>query len=107
MLLLILVLGISGSYLALLLTGMALNVGSYTGLIMIIGIIGENLIFTFLQFKESLHEKNVDDAITFAISTRLRHNTLGIHEIAIVDQFDKGYTTNGKTGTCTVFDLKL
>ena len=70
--LLIAVLGISGSYLALYLTGTALNVGSYTGLIMIVGIIGENAIFTFLQFKESLHEKNVDDSIIYAISTRLR-----------------------------------
>src|SRR5258706_14388067 len=70
--LLIAVLGISGSYLALYLTGTPLNVGSYTGLIMIVGIIGENSIFTFLQFKESLHEKTVDDSIIYAISTRLR-----------------------------------
>ena len=70
--LLISILGISGSYLALFLTHTPLNVGSYTGLIMIVGIIGENAIFTFLQFKESLAEQSVDDAITFAISTRLR-----------------------------------
>jgi Cu/Ag efflux pump CusA len=70
--LLIGVLGISGSYLALYLTHTALNVGSYTGLIMIVGIIGENAIFTFLQFKESLHEKSVDESIIYAISTRLR-----------------------------------
>ena len=70
--LLIAVLGISGSYLALWLTGTPLNVGSYTGLIMIVGIIGENSIFTFLQFKESLHEKSVDDSIIYSISTRLR-----------------------------------
>ncbi|MEE1944544.1 efflux RND transporter permease subunit [Pedobacter sp. KR3-3] len=72
LILVIAVLGISGSYLALFITHTPLNVGSYTGLIMIVGIIGENAIFTFLQFKESLHEKNVDDAITYAISTRLR-----------------------------------
>ena len=66
------VLGISGSYLALFLTGTALNVGSYTGLIMIVGIIGENSIFTFLQFKESLHDKTVDESIEYSISTRLR-----------------------------------
>jgi CzcA family heavy metal efflux pump len=66
------VLGISGSYLALFLTGTPLNVGSYTGLIMITGIIGENAVFTFLQFRESLHEKNTDDAIIYSISTRLR-----------------------------------
>nr|WP_121273779.1 efflux RND transporter permease subunit [Pedobacter schmidteae] len=72
LILLIAVLGISGSYLALFFTHTPLNVGSYTGLIMIVGIIGENAVFTFLQFKESLHEKNIDDAITYAISTRLR-----------------------------------
>jgi CzcA family heavy metal efflux pump len=65
-------LGISGSYLALFLTNTPLNVGSYTGLIMIVGIIGENAIFTFLQFNESLKEKIVEEAIVYAISTRLR-----------------------------------
>ncbi|SEW22400.1 heavy metal efflux pump, CzcA family [Chitinophaga sp. YR573] len=66
------VLGISGSYLALYLTNTPLNVGSYTGLIMIVGIIGENAIFTFLQFKDSLCKHRVDDAIIYSISTRLR-----------------------------------
>ncbi|MEO8412739.1 MAG: efflux RND transporter permease subunit [Ginsengibacter sp.] len=70
--LIIAVLGIAGSYLALFITGTPLNVGSYTGLIMIVGIIGENSIFTFLQFKETLHDKNVDESIVYAISTRLR-----------------------------------
>lgn len=70
--LLIAVLGISGSYLALFLTNTPLNVGSYTGLIMIVGIIGENAIFTFLQFKEARLTMNVDDSIVYAISTRLR-----------------------------------
>ncbi|MET4080399.1 CzcA family heavy metal efflux pump [Pedobacter sp. UYP30] len=65
-------LGISGSYLALFFTNTPLNVGSYTGLIMIVGIIGENSIFTFLQFKESLAGSTVNDAVTYAISTRLR-----------------------------------
>jgi len=72
LILLIGVLGISGSYLALWLTNTPLNVGSYTGLIMIVGIIGENSIFTYLQFRESLHEKTVDDSIIYSISTRLR-----------------------------------
>ncbi len=71
--LLISVLGISGSYMGLYFTGTALNVGSYTGLIMIVGIIGENAIFTFLQFRESLKlSNNVDEAIIYSISTRLR-----------------------------------
>lgn len=72
LILLIAVLGISGSYLALFVTHTPLNVGSYTGLVMIVGIIGENAIFTFLQFKASLSENEVDEAITYAISTRLR-----------------------------------
>lgn len=70
--LLIAVLGISGSYLGLYLTNTPLNVGSYTGLIMIVGIIGENAIFTFLQFQESLATQSADEAIVYAISTRLR-----------------------------------
>lgn len=70
--LLVAVLGISGSYLALYLTQTPLNVGSYTGLIMIVGIIGENAIFTFLQFRDTLATKSVDDAVIYAISTRLR-----------------------------------
>ena len=41
-------------------------------LLMIVGIIGENAIFTFLQFKENLHLQTVDESIEFAISTRLR-----------------------------------
>jgi CzcA family heavy metal efflux pump len=66
------VLGISGSYLSLFITHTPLNVGSYTGLIMIVGIIGENAIFTFLQFREAMAEKGVDEAIVYSISTRLR-----------------------------------
>lgn len=72
LILLIAVLGISGSYIALYLTGTPLNVGSYTGLIMIVGIIGENAIFTFLQFRDSLATATVDEAVIYAISTRLR-----------------------------------
>jgi CzcA family heavy metal efflux pump len=72
LILLIAVLGTAGSLLALFITKTPLNVGSYTGLIMIVGIIGENAIFTFLQFKNSALETSVDDAIVFSISTRLR-----------------------------------
>ncbi len=75
------VLGISGSFLALYITQTPLNVGSYTGLIMIVGIIGENAIFTFLQFKQRALEnmntskniqENINEAIVYSISTRLR-----------------------------------
>lgn len=70
--LLIAMLGISGSYLALYITNTPLNVGSYTGLIMIVGIIGENAIFTFWQFKEARQTKGIADSIVYSISTRLR-----------------------------------
>jgi multidrug efflux pump subunit AcrB len=63
---------ISGSLLALYFTGTPLNVGSYTGLIMIIGIIGENSIFTIQQFFFELQNSNVNKALGFAISARLR-----------------------------------
>ena len=76
------VLGTSGSLLALYITQTPLNVGSYTGLIMIVGIIGENAIFTFLQFKQRALENmtndpenikgDINEAIVFSISTRLR-----------------------------------
>ena len=71
--LVIAVLGIAGSYLALYLTHTPLNVGSYTGIIMIVGIIGENAIFTYLQFRDSLREtKNPEESVIYSISTRLR-----------------------------------
>ena len=71
--LLISVLGISGSYLLLLLTNVPLNVGSYTGIIMIVGIIGENAIFTFLQFRETFRQHDdVEQSLIYSISTRLR-----------------------------------
>ena len=72
LILLMAVLGTSGSLIALFITNTPLNVGSYTGLIMIVGIIGENAIFTYLQFKDSLHQTTVDESIVHAISTRLR-----------------------------------
>jgi cobalt-zinc-cadmium resistance protein CzcA len=66
------ILGISGSILALFITGTPLNVGSYTGLIMIIGIIGENSIFTIQQFLSELRNTTVSGALIYAISARLR-----------------------------------
>jgi len=65
-------LGVGGSLLALYITNTPLNVGSYTGIIMIVGIIGENAIFTFQQFNHNLKTSNVDNSIIYAISTRLR-----------------------------------
>jgi CzcA family heavy metal efflux pump len=70
--LLIAVFGISGSLIALFITNTPLNVGSYTGLIMIVGIIGENAIFTFQQFMTNRANGSVDESLVYAISTRLR-----------------------------------
>jgi len=66
------VLGITGSLIALFITGTPLNVGSYTGIIMIIGIISENAIFTFLQFNKNQETNLTHHAIVYAIATRLR-----------------------------------
>ncbi|MGA2297640.1 MAG: efflux RND transporter permease subunit, partial [FCB group bacterium] len=66
------VIGISGSLLALFITNTPLNVGSYTGMIMIVGIIGENSIFTYLQYQKERLKTSRDDSIIYAISTRLR-----------------------------------
>ncbi|RMG22315.1 MAG: efflux RND transporter permease subunit [Bacteroidetes bacterium] len=66
------VLGAAGSFFALFLTGTPLNVGSYIGTIMIIGIIGENAIFTYFQYNEQRKTMARNEAIIYAISTRLR-----------------------------------
>jgi len=65
-------LGVSGGFLALYFTNTPLNVGSYTGLIMIVGIIGENAIFTYQQFLTARITTTIDEALSYAISTRLR-----------------------------------
>ncbi|HET8572688.1 MAG TPA: efflux RND transporter permease subunit [Edaphocola sp.] len=70
--LLIALLGVGGSLLALFITHTPLNVSSYAGMIMIVGIIGENAVFTFLQFNECLKTGGVVDSLVYAISTRLR-----------------------------------
>jgi CzcA family heavy metal efflux pump len=70
--LLVAILGVSGSFIALFFSHTPLNVGSYTGAIMIVGIIGENAIFTIRQFLENSKSWSVHDSIMFSISTRLR-----------------------------------
>lgn len=65
-------LGLAGGFIALYLTHIPLNVGSYTGLIMIVGIIGENSIFTIQQFLSEYKNSDVEGALSHAISARLR-----------------------------------
>lgn len=67
------VLGISGCVLALYLTGIPLNVSSYTGIIMIVGIIAENAIFTVNQYRYNLKATgDVEQSINYAIALRIR-----------------------------------
>ncbi len=66
------VLSISGAILALYFAGIQLNVGSYTGLIMIVGIIAENSVFTCRQFLRRYQENGVKTALQKAISARFR-----------------------------------
>jgi CzcA family heavy metal efflux pump len=67
------ILGIGGCIWALFITGIQLNVGSYTGIIMIVGIIAENAIFTVNQFLTTLNTtSDIDKSINYAISLRIR-----------------------------------
>jgi CzcA family heavy metal efflux pump len=66
------VLGAAGCFLALAVTHTPLNVGSYTGIIMIVGIIAENAIFTYHQYETGLLEWNREQSIIHAIAARLR-----------------------------------
>ncbi len=67
------VLGITGCILGLYVVGIPLNVSSYTGIIMIVGIIAENAIFTVNQFFYNLKQTgNVDESINYAIALRIR-----------------------------------
>ncbi len=63
----------AGSGLLLYLLSIPLNVGSYVGIIMIIGMVGEASIFTYLQYLEERKKgESVTEAIVFSISIRLR-----------------------------------
>ena len=34
-------------------------------------------------------------------------STDGVHDIALANEFNKGFTSNGRAGTVTIFDLKM
>jgi Cu/Ag efflux pump CusA len=72
--LLISILGIAGSLVALYIADIPLNVSSYTGIIMIVGIIAENAIFTVNQFRGNmeLNNKDVDKSVNYALALRIR-----------------------------------
>ena len=48
---------------------------------------------------------NILDKVT-GDSTGIIANTTGVHGVAFAPKFGKGYTTNGKLNTATVFDIK-
>jgi multidrug efflux pump subunit AcrB len=54
------------------LTNTPLNVGSYTGLIMIVGIISENAILPIYNLKKPFLVRIIKAILVYAISTRLR-----------------------------------
>lgn len=67
------VLGICGCLLALWATGVPLNVSSYTGIIMVVGIIAENAIFTVWQYRRNrLAGGSVQESVDYAIALRIR-----------------------------------
>ncbi len=74
------ILGMTGSILALWLAGTPLDVSIYTGIIMIVGIVAENAIFTYYRFRHSFEDESMslDDAAAYAISLRLRPNLMTI-----------------------------
>jgi CzcA family heavy metal efflux pump len=72
-LLFISVMGICGSIIFLYLFNIPLNVSSYTGIIMIVGILAENAIFTVAQFRHNREAgNNLDQALNYAIALRIR-----------------------------------
>ena len=73
LLLFISIMGICGCVIALYLTNIPLNVSSYTGIIMIVGILAENAIFTVAQYRFNMQQtNNVDQSINYAIALRIR-----------------------------------
>lgn len=65
--------GICGCLLALWTVGVPLNVSSYTGIIMVVGILAENSIFTVWQYKTNRRNGGtVEESIDYAIALRIR-----------------------------------
>ena len=68
--------GITGSLILLYIFNIPLNVSSYTGLIMIVGIVAENAIFTVFQYFKDSENHDKDYAVKNAIALRLRPNLM-------------------------------
>ena len=65
-------LGISGSLILLYIFNIPLNVSSYTGLIMIVGVTAENAIFTVYQYFKNRKLYDKEYAIKHAVALRIR-----------------------------------
>jgi multidrug efflux pump subunit AcrB len=70
------ILGIGGSVVALYITHTPLNVGSYMGIIMIVGIIAENAVFTYQKYKTAIQTHDQLGALNSALAARLRPNLM-------------------------------
>ncbi len=71
--LLVSVMGIGGCLMALYIVGVPLNVSSYTGIIMVVGIIAENAIFTVWQYITNRRRGgSVSESVDYAIALRIR-----------------------------------
>ena len=68
--------GITGSLILLFIFNIPLNVSSYTGIIMIVGIVAENAIFTVFQYFHDLKKNDKDLAVKNAIAQRMRPNLM-------------------------------
>lgn len=67
------IMGICGCLVALWITGVPLNVSSYTGIIMVVGIIAENAIFTVWQYRLNRRKGGTThEALDYAIALRIR-----------------------------------
>jgi len=71
------VMGICGSIIFLYFFNIPLNVSSYTGIIMIVGILAENAIFTVAQYRYNIQQSNnVDQSVKHSIAIRIRPNLM-------------------------------
>ncbi len=68
--------GITGSLILLYIFNIPLNVSSYTGIIMIVGIVAENAIFTVYQYTKDLKNNDKAFAVNHAIAQRMRPNLM-------------------------------
>src|SRR4051812_35023358 len=62
--------------------------------------VNNNNLFVSHSTQVNILDKNTGDSLGVIL------NTTGVHGIAFVQSLNKGYTSNGRLNTVTVFDLK-